>query len=116
MVDQKIEQEIPEGVNTVENALIALWEKAREASCLITTLREDKKKMLQQIDDLEEELTQTKNEFIVKQTQLEQIRQEIAEHTVARTNGRVTLDEEEKRMLQQKLKSVVAKLDQYLSP
>lgn len=109
MVDQKIEKEISDvSAHGIENALTALWEKAREASYLISTLRDEKRKLHAKIAELEEELRQTKNELLLMQTRTSQ--------ADAMNNGSsVNLGEEEKQELQKKIKSIIGKLDQYLS-
>ena len=111
MVEQNVEQVTPDTVNSVENALASLWEKAREASLLISTLREEKKRLLMKIDELEEELIHSKSESTLIRTQLENI-----QSSTARKNAAINLEEDEKRLLQQKLRSVITKLDQYLTP
>ena len=111
MVEQNVEQESPDTVNSVENALSLLWEKAREASLLISTLREEKKRLLMKIDELEEDLQHTKSASMLMKTQLEKI-----QSGPALKNAAINLEEEEKRLLQQKLRSVISKLDQYLTP
>lgn len=110
MVDQKIENESSSQV--VENALAMLWEKAREASYLISTLRDEKLKLQTKIDELEEELLQVKSE-------LNEIRSHSEERDAALHNGTgksaVLLAEDDKRELQRRIKSIIGKLDQYLS-
>jgi chromosome segregation ATPase len=111
MVEQTVGQETPETVNSVENALGSLWEKTREASLLISTLREEKKRLLLKIDELEEELKHSKNESMLLKSQLEKI-----QSSTALKNAAINLEEDEKRLLQQKLRNVISKLDQYLTP
>ncbi len=113
MVDQKIEQDTLDPTHTVENALAALWEKAREASYLITTLRDEKKKLQLRVEELQEELTGLKNDLVSKQSQLEEVRSELSRHS---GNGFPDITGEEKKELQRKIGSLVSKLDQYLSP
>ncbi|MFA6539971.1 MAG: hypothetical protein WCT99_00055 [Bacteroidota bacterium] len=117
MVDQKIDPEIVDSTTAIETALSALWEKAREASLLISTLRDEKKSLLQRIEDLEEDVKQSHNDAILKQTAIEQLRIELTEHS----SGSKTLvvngmSEDEKREFEHKLKTIISKLDQYLSP
>lgn len=112
MVDQKIENETPEGTHVVESALTALWEKAREASYLISTLRDEKKKLQTRIDEIEEDLLHVKNELLMKQTQLDQLQKEISNGSAQSV---VSLTEHEKRDLQAKMRLLISKLDQYLS-
>lgn len=113
MVDQKIDKESIDSTHAVENALTALWEKAREASYLISTLRDEKKKLQMKADELEEQLQAAKNDIVLKQSQLEKIDAEVRAKAHTGTNG---FEENEKRMLQQKVRNILTMLDQYLSP
>ncbi len=112
MVDQKIENQTSESTHTVENALTALWEKAREASYLISTLRDDKKKLQSKIEEIEEELLHVKNELLMKQSQLDQMQKEMSNGSA---QSSIALAEDEKREIQQKMRLIISKLDQYLS-
>ena len=111
MVEQNVEQETADGMHSVESALSSLWEKAREASLLISTLREEKRRLLQSIDELEEDLKHSKKEVEILQIQVEQVNAKSAAK-----NASVALDVDEKKLLQQKLRNVISKLDQYLTP
>ena len=116
MVDQKIEQETTEVTNPVENALNALWEKAREASLLISTLNEEKKALVKRIEELEEELETVKSDVSIKQSSIEQLRNEIEHNGNIPPIDGIVMDAEEKHRLESKVKNIIAKLDQYLSP
>lgn len=111
MVDQNLEQPSSDSLNSVENALSSLWDKAREASLLISTLREEKKHLVRRIDELEEELRNSKNEVSRIQSQVDSVNSSVA----AARSSSVNLEEDEKKLLQQKLRSVISKLDQYLT-
>jgi hypothetical protein len=115
MVDQNLEQESSDAIHSVENALASLWDKAREASLLISTLREERKGLLKKIDELEDDLQQSKNDFILQQSQIEKMREAVISETIQK-NETIALGGAEKRMLQQKLRNVISKLDQYLIP
>ena len=115
MVDQKIEQETAESTNPVENALNALWEKAREASLLISTLHEEKKSLLKRIEELEEELDTVRNDVSTKQSSIEQLRNEIEQNGATPPLEGIVMDAEEKHRLESKVRNIIAKLDQYLS-
>ena len=110
MVDQNLDQPSSDSVHGVENALSSLWDKAREASLLISTLREEKKHLALRIGELEEELRNVRNESAALQTQFD-----AALSSAANAATSVNIEEDEKRLLQQKLRSVIAKLDQYLT-
>lgn len=117
MVDQKIDPEIVDSTTAIETALSALWEKAREASLLISTLRDEKKSLLQRIEDLEEDVRQSQNDAIVKQAAIERMRMELTEHSSgSKAIGVNGMTEEDKREAEQKLRAIISKLDQYLSP
>ncbi len=115
MVDQNFEQESSDAIHSVENALASLWDKAREASLLISTLREEKKRLLLTISELEEDLQQSKNDNILRHAQIEKMKEHTASENVQK-NKTIALDQNEKRILQQKLRNVISKLDQYLIP
>ncbi len=111
MVDQNLEQPSSDSIHNVENALSSLWDKAREASLLISTLREEKKNLLLKMDELEEELRNSRNDVSRLQSQIDSVN---SSAETARTSS-VNLEEDEKKLLQQKLRSVISKLDQYLT-
>ncbi|MFA6468951.1 MAG: hypothetical protein WCW35_08635 [Bacteroidota bacterium] len=115
MVDQNIDQQSTDAVHSVENALSSLWDKAREASLLISTLREEKKHLIKKIEELEEEVNQVKSLTTHQQTQIEQLRQDLESDTFQK-NGSIALEQDEKRILQQKIRNSISKLDQYLTP
>jgi chromosome segregation ATPase len=110
MVDQNLDQPSSDSVHGVENALSSLWDKAREASLLISTLREEKKHLAQRIGELEDELRNARHDTAELQSQFD-----AARSTAAAKTSSVDMEEDEKRMLQQKLRSVISKLDQYLT-
>ena len=115
MVEQNFEQESSDAIHSVENALASLWDKAREASLLISTLREEKRQLVAKINELEEDLNQSKNDFILQHSQIEKLKEATSAQS-AQKNGAMAYDEEEKRILQQKLRNIISKLDQYLIP
>jgi predicted nucleic acid-binding Zn-ribbon protein len=112
MVDQKIEKENMDSAQSLENSLSALWEKAREASYLISTLRDEKHRLLSRIEELEEEIEHERSIIRAKEAEIEQltVRVKADEQREA-----IAIDDAEKRLLQQKIRTAVAKLDQYLS-
>lgn len=107
MVDQNIEQSSSDAVNGVEHALSSLWDKAREASLLISTLREERKRLSLRIAELEEEVSHLKSSNQQAQADL----QKAAELS---NGSAVSMDAEEKRLLQQRIRTMIAKLDQYI--
>lgn len=112
MVDQKIEKENADSNQSIEAALTALWEKAREASYLISTLRDEKKRLQARIDEMEEELAQGKNALQLKEQQIERLTNELSS---GKMQDGISLAAEEKRIMQQKIRNAVIKLEQYLS-
>jgi ABC-type ATPase with predicted acetyltransferase domain len=113
MVDQTIDQQSSDAVNSVENALASLWDKAREASLLISTLREEKKRLVQRIADLDEEVAHLKHLTVQQQSQLVDLK---TESESGKKSSAVSIDIEEKRQLQQKIRTIITKLDQYITP
>ncbi|MBW7887080.1 MAG: hypothetical protein H3C35_01815 [Bacteroidetes bacterium] len=109
-MDDNKEQTIIENPRSIEDALQILWEKAREASVVISTLREEKKKLQYQVEELTQELQQTHNDLLVKRTELEKLRTE----NTGTINGSAVVAEEEKKELQQKLQLILEKINSYL--
>ncbi|MCK9408004.1 MAG: hypothetical protein WCX28_13315 [Bacteriovoracaceae bacterium] len=114
MVDQNIDQQSSDAVHSVENALVTLWDKAREASLLISTLREEKKRLVQRITELDDEVEHLKEITLQQQAQLDVLKSEAATDAEQKI-GSVNLDVEEKRLLQQKIRTIISKLDQYIT-
>lgn len=114
MTDQDLEKHSSDLVHNVENAISLLWDKAREASLLISTLREEKKRLLSRVEELQSDLTQSRNEILLLQSQIEKLNQEIAKNGALKNNA-LAMSDEEKKILQQKLKNALTKLDQYLT-
>lgn len=114
MVDQNLDQQSSDAMNSVENALSSLWDKAREASLLISTLREEKKRLIQRVAELDEEIIHLKANNAQKDSQIEQLRTE-AVSDAGKKLGAINIDLEEKRILQQKIRTIIAKLDQYIT-
>lgn len=112
MVDQTVEKENVESAQSLENAISALWEKAREASYLISSLRDEKKRLQSRVSELEGEIDQDKKDIRLMETRIDQLSGELSKNE---NEGTITLEEEEKKLLQQKIRSAIAKLDQYLS-
>ncbi len=115
MGEQNTEQQSPEAIISVEDALASLWDKAREASLLISTLREEKKQLLKKIHDLDEEIGEMKSANLLQQTQLASLRQDL-DAAAEKKSGTVALDTEERLALQKKIKTIILKIDQYLAP
>lgn len=115
MVDQNLDQHSSDAVNSVENALSSLWDKAREASLLISTLREEKKRLIQRIADLDEEISHLKANNLQQRSQIDMLQAD-AETAAQKRSGAILVDTEEKRILQQKIRSIISKLDQYITP
>lgn len=111
-MEEKREEVISEQTHSVETALQMLWDKAREASVVISTIREEKKKLIFQIDELERELRQTRNDMLTQKSEIEKLRSEKIVEKVA--NGTIQLAENEKKELQEKLTVLLLKINSYL--
>ncbi|KAB2926364.1 MAG: hypothetical protein F9K22_00540 [Bacteroidetes bacterium] len=111
MVDQKIDPNA-DPTHAVENALTALWDKAREASYLISTLRDERKKLQTRVEELELELAGVRTELGSRIGELERMQDDLQ----ARGTASVALGDEERRALQQKIRNIMTVLDQYLAP
>ncbi len=104
------EQITTETERSLENALQMLWDKSREASVVISTLREEKKKLLYQIDELEKEVQHLYSELNGKKSEIETIRNSMGDIS---TNGAM-LNNIDKKELQEKLTIILGKINSYL--
>jgi hypothetical protein len=111
-MEEKTEEVISEQTHSVEYALQMLWDKAREASVVISTLREEKKKLVFQIDELEKELRQTRHDMLIQKSEMEKLRTECSVEQSA--NGTFHLAEKDVKEIQEKLTLLLLKINSYL--
>jgi SMC interacting uncharacterized protein involved in chromosome segregation len=112
-VQEEIEHEIASNGTSLENALKQLWERARIASEVITTLRNEKKQLQDKVNELESSMARTKSEALVKEVELEHLREEIERlHVLEKSNG--SLNDSEKMKVIGKIKSLIEKINTYL--
>ncbi len=78
-------------------------------------MREEKKRLLIKINELEEDLKQSKSDIVLQQLQIERNKEVVASDNAQKIET-IALDENDKRILQQKLRNIISKLDQYLKP
>ena len=110
MEDQN-ESILNETEHTIEQALQVLWDKAREVSVLISTLREEKKRLQYQISELENDLKESHKELQEKKLLVEKLHAEQGEGS---RNGGAGLDEAQREELQEKINIILSKINSYL--
>jgi len=111
MVDQKIDPNA-DPTHAVESALTALWDKAREASYLISTLRDERKKLQARVEELERDLNGVRTDLGARIAELERMQDDLQ----ARGSASIALNEEDRKALQSRIRNVMSVLDQYLAP
>ena len=112
-MQEQIEHEIAPNGASLESALKQLWEKARVASDLIVSLRNEKKLLQEKIAELETVIAQTKSEGLVKEVELERLREDVKRLDVSsKSNG--SINEAERIKLMEKIKSLIDKINSYL--
>ncbi len=107
------EQEIIEVTADVES-LKLLWEKVRETSSLIASLKEENLALKIKVQDLESEISQAHNQFIDRNAEIERLRFEIKYLSEKEVLHEISFNADEKQKLQQKIKSLIAIIDTHL--
>jgi hypothetical protein len=108
-----VQEEIEHESSSTEIALRTLWEKARLASALIATLQEQKSMLQQRIQELEQAMTQMRNEAVVKDMEIMQLRAEI-DRMQAGMSKEPLLNVEDRVELQTKIQTLLQKIETHL--
>jgi predicted nucleic acid-binding Zn-ribbon protein len=112
-LQEQVEQEVNSVENSLEAALKQLWEKAYSAATSINSLREEKNVMQLRVDDLEAALSRMQSELTKKNSEIEQLRHELERMQFeSASNG--LLDKEERLKIQEKVKTILEKINSHL--
>ena len=112
-LQEQVEQEVNSVESSLEAALKQLWEKAYSAATSINSLREEKNVMQLRVDDLDATLSQLRTELTKKNSEIEQLRNELERmQLVSASNG--LLDKEERLKIQEKVKTILEKINSHL--
>jgi uncharacterized coiled-coil DUF342 family protein len=99
-------------VRAVEIALKALWERVRRAGDIIQQLREERRALLSQVDQLRGDVQHLQEELAQKDQSL---RKALSERAVPSTSAdAVSLSNGDRELMARKVKELLQKLDAYL--
>ena len=104
--------EVVKDAQLLEDALKALWEKARSISELVSQLKEEKKSDHERERVLQQEVESLRSLLANKEQELKRLK---AEHVqLVNSNGNNMLSEEEKENLKNKIRDIIAKINSHL--
>lgn len=109
---------IEEQQNPFASALEPVWEKVRAAAVLLTSLRQEKKQLEERVDHLEDEVRRSREALGEQSAELARLKMELeALDTTGRAQVQcpAAMGNEERQVLQQKIKTALSKIDTYLS-
>ena len=114
-----LEQETNEQpINPFVSALEPVWEKVRTAAALMASLREEKRHLVERIAGLEEEVRRNNDLLSQQGAELARLKSQVESlesSPHAPVQCPVVLAPEERVVLQQKIKTVLSKIDSHLS-
>jgi hypothetical protein len=96
---------------SIEQLLKVLWEKARRASELITSLREERTRLQVKAEGLEKELTVVRQENSKKDDLIRKLKEEMASVQAGRN---ALLSNGEREGLRARVKDLLERIDSYL--
>jgi hypothetical protein len=108
--EQMTDTEIAEkkGLKHLEDALLALWEKARYVSEALLRLKAENKELRDRISSLELKERRAMEELQHRERELNEIRTQIAQ---AQANGGSLFSKEESEVLKLRLKELIVKIN-----
>ena len=112
-MQEEVAQEINSVETSLEGALKLLWERAYAASAAIAALREEKHAVQLRANELESKMLQMQNELTARNNEIDQLRRDLDKMLLASASGTL-LDKDERARLQEKVKSVLEKINSHL--
>ena len=104
--------EVVKDAQLLEDALKALWDKARSISELVSQLREEKKSDHGRERVLQQEVESLRSLLANKEQELKRLKAEHAQ--LVNSNGNNMLSVEEKDNLKNKIRDLIAKINSHL--
>lgn len=95
---------------SVENALLDLWDKAKRAADMILSLRDSNAKLLEHIKTLERTIEDLHQQLHSKELEFEQISAAGFPGRVGTTEGTFTLSEAEREALEKRITQLLERL------
>jgi predicted nucleic acid-binding Zn-ribbon protein len=122
----KLDIGVTKTVRTVEEALKALWDKIRLTGELINQLKYEKKVLQERTQEFERENSALKSRLNSSEQEVQRLRIDVANGEQelkrlktelahrANTNGNVSFTPEEKEILKDKIRELIAKINSHL--
>ena len=95
----------------IESQVKALWEKAQQAGVLIARLREEKKALQADSEQLEQEVKKLRSDLMAREDQLQKL---AAIQPGPEPKSTPTISNGEREQLTAKVKELLARIDAYL--
>ena len=99
-------------VETVETIVKTFWDIARAATELIGQLREEKKGLLNRVNDLQHEIRSVRSTLVEREEELKRLHAEQAQFMNA--NGREFFSGEERENFKIRVRDLLAKINSHL--
>ncbi len=109
----EIEPSASKETNSVDDALRILWDKAKEASDLISELKRERQQLHTKLIAIESELSRLRNELITKDQEVKRLKGELAQ-SANTNNGTIAILTEEKEVLKNRIRELIATINSHL--
>lgn len=98
-------------LSSIESQIKLLWEKAQEAGVLIARLREEKKALQADNEQLEREVTKLRSDIVAREAQVQKL---TTAQSAPEPRSTATISNGEREQLTAKVKELLARIDAYL--
>ena len=110
--ETELEVVAPKESKTFDDALRTLWDKVKEAADMITELKRERQQLHTRLTSVETELSDIRAELTNKEQEIKRLKGELA-HS-ANSNGTGAFSTEEKEVLKNKIRDLIAKINSHL--
>ncbi|MEO8166907.1 MAG: hypothetical protein ABI623_01580 [bacterium] len=101
-------------LSSIESQLKLLWEKAQEAGVLIARLREEKKALESDNEQIGQEVAKLRSDLAAREAQLQKLTTAHSESAGATSKSASVISNGERDQLTSKVKELLARIDAYL--
>ncbi len=98
-------------LSSIESQIKLLWEKAQEAGVLIARLREEKKALQADNEQLQREVSKLRSDMAARETQMQK---SATAQSAPEPRHAATISNGEREQLTVKVKELLARIDAYL--
>lgn len=95
-----------------DDVLKPVWERIRLATDLISQLRDEKRILTSQAQDLERQVAALRSEIDLRDNEIKRLRSEHAQ--MSRSEGRQGFSDEEKEAIKSRIRDLISKINSYL--